>query len=412
MPEEIKKKAEEIKNELETAKKEAKAAKEKAEALSAELKETKSALEYKGKKIDEQAEQIDNLDKSFKSQQETIENLRKIIRESPATFSKKMREELEEKKSMIEESFKKTDRFTVELKIATTDLTPQTGSQYTGTAMDPNIQSVPMLGNAFILAFGTKDLTSSRIAWVESTVSKNVGYVKELAANSNKTTITFNEKYRKPAKIATYMEISSEFENWFETLYNFCIDEGQRLIMKDADAKIWSGAGNDTSKQDEVYGLKTQATAFSKVATYDSPTVADVIFDAIAQVKKAGYAANVAIVSYGTMAKLQGLKDSTGNYMFDKVNGKLQQVRVLESDQLTDDEMLVADSSCADIYFGTLYELEFTRQASTDSWRVDYRRYVQVKVTAPKKKGLIYVANIDTAITSITAAAASSVSES
>lgn len=399
---EIEKKAMELKQSMESTEARARAAEEKAQALEQKCVETEAKLGEAEKKIDEQASAIDALDKSAKEQKATIDELRAMIRQQPKTFRKAMRDALEEKREEIERNIKGMSKFAIELKISSTDLTPQSGSQYTGTAMDPTIHAVPVLGNAFILAFGSRDLTSGRIAWVEATTSKNVGYVKELAENTNKTTVTFSEKYRKPAKIATYMEISSEMENWFEVLYNFCVDEGQRLILKDADSKIWSGAGDELTKQDEVFGLKSNSTAFAKVGTYASPTEADVILDAIAQIQKAGYAANVAIVSYATLAKLRGLKDTTGNYIYDRVSQTIGQVRVIPSDQLSDTEMLVADNTCAEIYFGTLYEMEFTRQASTDSWRVDYRRYVQVKIPTPKKKGLVYVDDIATAITSIT----------
>lgn len=402
------KKVEEIKTEMTAAKDKAAAAEKRADELGTELKAAQETIARSAETIKSQETQIDNLDKSIKAQNDTIEKLRKMVKENPKGFNEMMRETLEEKREEIEKQLKGTKSFTVELKIATTDITAQTGAQYTGTVMDPTIHSVPVLGNAFLLAFGTRPLTGPRLGWVESTTSKNVGYVKELAANTNKTTVTFAEKYRKTAKVATYMEISSEFENWFETLYNYCIDEGQRVLLKDIDGKVWNGEGNDSTKQDEIYGIKSQSTAFAKVATYEGATVADVILDSIAQIHKAGYRANVALVSYGTMAQLQGLKDKDGNYVYDRVSNKLRQVTVIETDVLSDSEILVADSSCVEVYMGNIYELEFSRQASTDSWRVDYRRHVQVKVTTPRKKGIIYVADKDTAITSITPASLSS----
>jgi HK97 family phage major capsid protein len=240
------------------------------------------------------------------------------------------------------------------------------------------------------------------MSWVEASTSKNVGYVKELAENSNKTDVTFIEKQRKLAKVATYMELSSELENWYEVLYDFCVSEGQRIILKDIDTKVWEGAGADGTKPDEIYGIKAAATSFSAVGEYDSPTIGDVIIDAIAQIKKAGFVANVAIVSYGTMAAIRGLKDKNGHYLYNEVNGMLGQVRVFESDALTNEEIVVADNFCAEVHMASLYELEFSRKASTDSWRVDFRRHAQVKVPTPKAKGIVYVADKAAAITAIT----------
>ena len=112
----------------------------------------------------------------------------------------------------------------------------------------------------------------------------------------------------------------------------------------------------------------------------------------------------MAIVSYGTLAKLRGVKNAQGNYLYNELTGMFGQVTVYPSDQLTDTELLVADSYCAEIIFAPLYELEFSRQASTDSWRVDLRRHVQVKLPTAKKNGVVYVANVSTAITSISEA--------
>jgi hypothetical protein len=128
----------------------------------------------------------------------------------------------------------------------------------------------------------------------------------------------------------------------------------------------------------------------------------DVIFDAVAQIRKAGYNADVALVSYATEATLKGVKDKSGNPIYDVVKGMFGQVQVIPSDKLSDAEMLIADSYCADIFLGNFYELEFSRKASHDAWRVDYRRRAQVKVPAPKAKGIVYVANKTTAIESIT----------
>lgn len=392
----------EIKNlqaELKSAQAEAKAAKDAADAMQADLKSAQETAE-------KQAGEINNLDESVKAQQKTIDELRKMINEAPKTYRKAMREALESKKAEIAEFIKDgKGSFTVEFKLATTSLTPA-GTNYVsyGVQQDQTIHAVPVLGNAFLLAFGTKAMDGARIAWVEASTTKNVGYVEELAENTNKSDVAFIEKQRRAAKIATYMEISSEVENWFEALYDFCVNEGERLIMSDLDAKVWNGDGSDATNPTHIYGVKGVATAFAKLGTYANAHEGDVILDAVAQIRKAGFAANVAIVSYGTEATLKGLKDASGNYIYDKVKGVIGQVTVIPSDKLDDDEMLIADTSCVEIFLANFYELEFSRKASHDAWRVDFRRRGQVKVAGPKAKGIVYVADKATAIEAITKA--------
>ena len=373
---------EDIKKQLETLEQKAAAAEKAAAEKSAALTEAQT--------------QINNLDASVKAQEGAIANLRKMIAEQPKTYAKAMREALDGVKSEIE-SFIKDGKgsYVMEFKVASPE-----GAAY-GTVADNNVYALPILGNAFLLAFRNVNVAGNKLAWVEATTEKNVGYVAELAS-APKTEVNFVEKTRSLAKIATYMEISSEVEGWYEMLYDFCVAEGQRIILKDIDAKVWNGAGSDASKPKEIYGIKGGATAFAKLGTYANANVGDVIIDAIAQVQKAGFRADVAIVSYGTLAELRGVKNTAGDYLYNQLTGMFGQVKVYPSDQLTDKEVLVADSYCAEIVIAPLYELEFSRQASTDSWRVDLRRHAQVKNPTSKKGGIVYVADTAAAITAIT----------
>ena len=375
------------------------------EAAQKELEATKADLKSAKETAEKQSQEINNLDESVKAQQKTIDELRKMINDAPKTYRKAMREALESKREEIGKFIKDgKGSFTVEFKLGTANLTPAgTNHLAAGAQQDGTIHAVPVLGNAFLLAFGTKPMDGARLSWVEASSSKNVGYVDELAENANKSDVTFVEKQRQAAKIATYMEISSEVENWFETLYDFCVNEGQNLIMADLDEKVWNGDGDETTNPRHIYGIKKGATAFNKLGTYADAHEGDVIIDAVKQARKAGFAANVVIVSYATEATLTGLKDKNGNYIYDRVKGTIGQVTVLPSDKIGDAEMLVADNNCADIFLANFYELEFSRKASHDAWRVDFRRRAQVKNPTPKAGGMIYVANIATAIEAIKA---------
>ena len=390
---------ESMEKEIMEMKQSAEAAQKALEATQAELKSAKEVAE-------KQATEINNLDESVKAQQKTIDELRKMINEAPKTYRKAMRDALESKKAEIAEFIKDgKGSFTVEFKLGTTSLTPA-GNNFVsyGVQQDQTIHAVPVLGNAFLLAFGTKAMDGARIAWVEASTTKNVGYVEELAENTNKSDVAFIEKQRRAAKIATYMEISSEVENWFEALYDFCVNEGERLIMSDLDDKVWTGDGSDATNPTHIYGIKAVATPFAKLGTYANANEGDVIIDAVAQIRKAGYAANVAIVSYATEAILKGIKNTAGDYIYDATKAKIGQLTIIPSDKIEDGEILVADNSCAEILLANFYELEFSRKASHDAWRVDFRRRGQVKVATPKAKGIVYVANVTTAIEAITKA--------
>lgn len=399
----IEKKAAELQQSMEAAQAEAKAAKEAAEAV-------KSELAAKDAELKAAKENINNLDASVKESAEKIEALEKAIKANPKSFKQAVREALEAKKANIAELMaKNAANFNVAFKVDGASLSlgvyvPQQGAQAYGTVLDPGIESAPVLPNVFLQIFGVKGVNGPRLSWREATTVENVDYVDELAANTNKSGSTFTEKFRQLGKIATFVEISSEAELWFDELVDFVTNEGQRIVMNKIDAEIWGGLGNDSTAAKKIYGVKGAATAFSALGSYKKANIADVIFDAIAQIKKAGYNADSVVLSHANECKLRGLKDENGNYLYDQINHQLGQVKVYTSARLTNDEIFVADSFCSDVHIGTTYELEFTRQAANDSWRVDFRRLAQVKTKTPWKKGLIYVANVATAIAAITEA--------
>ena len=190
------------------------------------------------------------------------------------------------------------------------------------------------------------------------------------------------------------MRISTEFTDWFEQLYNYCVNEGVRMINNKIDQEICSGAGADTNSttQHKVYGLVSQATAFSALGTYQDATVADVIFDAALQIAKEGFNANVAFVTWALYAQLRGVKDANGNYIFDQARNLLGGIRIYPTGRLSSGEILVADTTCVEIYAGNSFELEFIRNGVYDAYDVYFRKAVQVKVSTTNKKGLIYVA--------------------
>lgn len=390
--------AQQFKSELEAAKAEAKSATEKAAAA-----EAKSA---------EQANQIKNLDESVKAQQAIIEGLKKMREQAPKSYAKMIRESLEEHKDafakfMTEAKNGGAQQFNVELKLATGDITlPTVGASVRSLEVDPVVHALPILNNAFLLAFGVTGTDTAAFNWIEASDTKVVGYVAEMAANSNASSVTFTEKNRKFAKLATYFKFSSEMQNWFEALVDYATNRVDALLDAEFDSEVWNGQGNDSAKPNEIYGIKSVATAFSKLATYTHPTIGDVLIDAIAQINAKGYAANVAVVSYEGLAALRAVKDTSGHYLYNEMTGMFNQLRIIPSTNVATKEILIADNRCADIKKGRALEIEFTREAATDSWRVDFRRRAQVKVTTPDTKGLIYVADYETAIAAITPAAA------
>ena len=383
----------EMKQAMESAQNEAKAAKDAVKAMEAEVKSANDTIK-------EQATQIDNLDASIKAQDAVIKSMQKTMSENKTvTFEEAIKSALVENKDKIEKMFaEKQAGSSLRFEVKATGVTA-TATAY-GTAVDTVVGSAPHVARAFLALFGEEVVAGDKAAWLDGEYTDNADYVEELTAaqDSNATT---DEVIRQFGKIATRLLIPSEVQDWMNVVAQWATNEAQEFINDKVEAEVYNGAGNDTNAKKKVYGIKGQATAFSKLATYENANVADVIFDAVAQAKKNGYLANGAIVSFGTEAELKGIKDKNGTPIYNQYTGMLGGVRILPSAVVGENEIFVADSRCARVLRRPSIEIEITRDADLDGWKVNVRKAVQTKVKKAHKKGIIYVADKATAIAAI-----------
>lgn len=391
------KELETIQNEVKTANEAVEATKKALETAQAELKSAKETAE-------KQAQEINNLDASIKAQQAVIETMQKNMQEKKEmTFADALKSALEENKDKIERMFEEKrggSSIRMEVKLGAAGV----GASAYGTVVDPAVGSAPHVARAFLAAFGEEIVNGDKAAWLDGSFTNNANYVDELTAVTTDSVASANEVIRQFGKIATRLLLSSELNDWMGEIYNWAQNEAVEFINDKVDSEVWNGAGADTSAttKKKIYGLKSQATAFSKVATYANATIGDVVLDAVAQAKKNGYTANVVICSFVTEAELKAVKDTAGNYLYNQLTGMFGPVRVLPSAAVADGEILVADSRCAKVLRRPSIEVEITRDADLDGWRVNVRKSAQTKVKAAHKKGLIYVANKATALAAIT----------
>ena len=381
--------------ELEMLQNEVKTSKEALEATKAELKSAKETAE-------KQAQEINNLDASIKAQQAVIETMQKNMQEKKEmTFAENLKSALEANKEKIEKMFEeKRGGASVRMEVKMT--TGNVAAQVYGTALDAQVASAPHVARAFVAAFGEEVVNADKASWLEGTFTNNADYVEELV-KAEDSDATATEVIRQFGKIATRLLLSSELNDWMSEVAQWAQGEAVEFINDKVDSEVWKGVGADGTPR-KVYGLKGQATPFAKVATYENANVGDLILDAVAQAKKAGFTANVAIVPFTTEAELKGIKDKNGNYIYNQLTGMFAGVRILPSAVIGENEIFVADSRCAKVLRRPSIEVEITRDADLDGWRVNVRKAVQTKVKAAHKAGLIYIADKTTAITAITKA--------
>ena len=380
-----------------------------AEKVSAELKARIEEIQAKQEKIDAQEKSIENLDKTIKDQQETIKALQDKFKErAKATLFGALKAAVAERKDDIEALIKaNSGSLKVEFNFDETKADVTVADDITriawGTTLDTNIAGPRAPQNAFLDTFVKETVNGLFFNWLEGTYTDATAYVDELAVMAD-SEAKAEEMTRQIAKYGAHLLLSSEVTDFFTALYDWARNMGQRKLDEFADAEIANGAGADTSAatKKKVYSLKSQATAFSALGAYASPTIADVLLDATAQAKKEGFNANVALVSFADEASFRGIKDTTGHYLYNEATGMLGALRIVPSRQLSAGEVLVADSSVVKLKKRPVYELEIVRNAKQDGWDVYLRGAIQTLVKGPDKKGLIWIADLDAAITAIT----------
>lgn len=399
-PEEIKA----MRESIETA-----ASEKAAAALNAKIEEIKAKQEQ----IDAQKADIDKLDQTVKAQQETIDELKKKFQEeAKATLFGALKAAVEERKDEIQALLKSNSgslKVSFDFDETKTDYDVTVAGDITrigwGAPIDTNIAFAPAPVNAFLDSFVKETVNGLFFNWLEGTFTDQTGYVDELAQMADENAAV-EEKTRQVAKAGSHILLSSEVTDFFTALYDWARNVGQRKLDEFADAEIFGGLGADTNSttKKKVYGLKSQATAFSNLATYASPTIADVLLDSCAQIKKEGYNANIAFVSFVDEAAFRGIKDSNGHYLYNEATGMLGQLRIVPSRQLSTGQVLVVDSSCVRLKQRPTFELEIVRNAKLDGWDVYLRKAIQTLVKTPDKKGLIWISSLSSAITAITPA--------
>ena len=400
MPETLEKKAQELQEKMEAAEKKAENAAKEAADAKAKADETASKLEKAEQALDESKKEVGNLDKTVKEQQKALEDLNKKLKEKNGkSFDIVLREFMEENKAAMEKFIESKTYGTASFKFSTSNIT----NSSLGVQLDQNIYAERLKANTFLSTFPHITRTGNSIEWLEGSDTDNTGYVGELEEPATGNSYELAGKTRRFAKVATFIEVSQEIEDWFNAVYQWARTRGIARVLRKADTFIWSGDGADTTKPNHVYGLKTSgSTAFAATgAKYENANIADVILDAIAQAKATGFSPNVAIVPTAIEAQIRGLKDKNGNYLFNQVTGMLGQVKIVLTDQLSATEIVVADTSCVAIIDKGEYEMELERLAGKDGWRVWLRKAFQIQVPTSEKKGVIYVANTTTAIAAL-----------
>ena len=379
------------------------------EKAAAEVKAAKEELKAAQEKIEAQEKSIDNLDKSMKALQAKCDDLAKKAETKEAvTFYTALKAALEAKRDEVKamlESNKGSMKIPFEIKDAATVTTGDISNIAYGVALESGIHEARQGANVFYEAFPKDTVSATQFDWLEGTFTDNADYVGELE-EPNADDVSVAERSRKFGKIAARLLISSEVTDFFQEVYNWARTTAQKRILQKVDTEILTGAGADSgagTSPNKIYGLKSNAANHvdwtATGAKYKQATIADVILDGIAQAASNGYNIDRVYVTWAEKAQLDGLKNTLGEYIGRAV--PLNGVTIVPTSKLAAGELLLVETGVVRIKERPTWELEIVRNAKLDGWDVYVRKAVQTLVKSNDKKGIIYVASVDTAIAAI-----------
>ena len=307
----------------------------------------------------------------------------------------------------------------MEVKIATSDMT----GSILRTMGDTEVNADAQGRLVFLGSIRRKDVPQdkSRVLWLEGSFTDNTNYVGEGSAVGSADAASVSEVTRGMAKIAAKLPFTREVSTDLSYFLNWARAEAIKAIQNKVDTEILSGSGADTnsSTQKLIYGIIGQgSTAFSASSAGVAGAVANANFwnliDAIdAQIAKGtndAYFADTIYINPSDFAKYKNMVDANGRLLFEYTNGGIYTFlgkQVIRTNKMTAGTLLVADRSVFDLYEKLGFEIEIERVASTDSYVMYLRWRGQLVVPSSKKKAVIYVSNIATAIAAITAGSGS-----
>jgi len=254
------------------------------------------------------------------------------------------------------------------------------------------------------------------IMWPEGSFTDNTGYVAEGEAPATASSAGLQEKTRKIAKVGAFLPFTRESSTDMSYFLNWAKNEAILAIRNKVDTEMISGAGADGGDNTKkVYGLITSgSTAFNATTAGVNGAIAGAqIFDLLNAIDSQislgtndAYQANLILMHPSDFAKYRSLKDANGALLFQNNGGVYSYMgkTVKQTAKLSAGQMIVMDTAALQMYEKLGFEVEIERVASTDSYVMYLRWRGQFVVPANKKKAVIYVANIGTAIAAITGA--------
>lgn len=319
----------------------------------------------------------------------------------------------------------KSDSFkmgkTIEVKASTSDVvTPFTNAHVLAGVNMPRQREL-----AFMPHFTLRNVPKDKdvIVYMEGQYASNVDYVSEGSGNGTEDTVNAVEKTRKLAKISAKIKVTTEMFEDKSYVADQLQNEMRRKAMLWFDSELLSGAGNDTTAPNKIYGLKTHATAFSVAkagvgASIDSPTVSDlaesvklqgVVQDKTnaAKTDEAGFGIDTLFINPIDAMKWRSSKDKNGQYLLTRLADGSQimgGLRVVETKAIACGAMMGIESGIAELWMKRNFEIKVGQEGTDltdDMFTIVLFMRGQTLIKDINKEGVIFVPDVTAALAAL-----------
>lgn len=369
-----------------------------------EATEAKTSVEAVEAKMEEKFNNVDETLKEMKKAMEKKEEKKEMTAEMAF---KSILEGAEFKEALANLKEGKSSRFVTEVKTATSAITGDVNR----TQQNYNVYGPTFAGAAFInrLPKYVVGADKNSIVYCNASFADNTDYVGEGAAVATANTGAVVEARREVAKIGSKLEFTAEMMSDANYFLNWLRNQSVLAINAKVDSLVWGGDGADGTKAKHVYGIKGAATAFSAAAAghegnVENADVYSLLLACKAQIEIAtngAYSPNVVFVHPSVYTRIRGLRNANGDQITVNDIKNFLGCEIVSTTRLAAGEACVADLNAIQLHEKLGFELEVERIASTDSYAMHLRWRGNVVIPDEAKKAVIYVANIDTAISAI-----------
>ena len=372
------------------------------------LKNEISAL--KGEGLVSKAD-FDKLDGDIQKMAETIAGLTQAAKNAPDATYKELVSQLEQAAKGVEEMNANKVKFAVTLKavdtIATGNVTAGAGGNVVAMTQSLGILKPTAENRIFVeeIMSGTP-VESKTITWIDEVPKDGDAGMTAEGALKSQSDVEYVEKTLNLQKVSHFMKVTTEMlrqPSFIVAAINNRLLS--RLRLKKQQQLI---SGNGTAPQ--ITGINAYAPAFA-VGTYadtvENANVMDLIRVIIAQIAASGeeFSPNYAIVSHGTLARMDLAKGLDGHYVLPPFTTPekrvISGVRVVGSNEYTDIQMLVGDFTKANFaYWGGVKVAagldgnDFT----TNKVTILAEQYIGLFVSANELGAFRYVADVPAAV--------------